>query len=190
MPGFTLRNNAPTFSVTFIFVGRLLDSLASLSLGLGNSACPSILPGSWPSFFSFVFPRSVVFPPSCRCEPARVHAAALCPSFWGPSRHFRPTPAILERVSYQRATRMKPLRSLENADPTRGSTAAGQTDGSNRNTARPRLTLNVPKEPSPWCDTCNRRFTVKHVVIECTEMGTHRGRTKVSNQIRQIFETS
>lgn len=39
--GLTLRNNAPTFSVTFIFVGRLVGSLASLSLGLGNSAYPS-----------------------------------------------------------------------------------------------------------------------------------------------------
>ena len=55
--GLTLRNNAQTFSVTFIFVGRLVGSLASLSLGLGNSACPfHILPGSGP-------PLS----PSCPC---------------------------------------------------------------------------------------------------------------------------
>lgn len=61
--GLTLRNNAPTFSVTFIFVGRLVGSLASLSLGLGNSAYPSTFYPAllWPTSFSFVSVSRAVF---------------------------------------------------------------------------------------------------------------------------------
>ena len=112
--GLTLRNNAPTFSVTFIFVGRLVGSLASLSLGLGNSAYPfHILPSSGP-------PLS----PSCLCFSRRSFSffptwftILLLVSLSGPSYRFRSVPAILERVSYQpAAARMVPLRSLENID--------------------------------------------------------------------------
>jgi len=69
--GFTLRNNALTFSVTFIFVGRLVDSPVSLSLGLRNNACPSAVP--------WMCPRA---------------------AFTGPSIRLQSTPVILERASY------------------------------------------------------------------------------------------
>ena len=97
--GLTLRNNAPTFSVTFIFVGRLplalfLSLSLSLSLRLGNSACPSTLCPPPPPLFSRLFfflslPHSLdhARPPTPR------------PPLSGPSHRFRSAPAILERVS-------------------------------------------------------------------------------------------
>lgn len=82
-------------SLSFSLVGCLSLPLSfSLSLRLGNSACPSTLcpPPPPPSLFSRLF---FSFSPS----PTLDHAPPLLAALSGPAHRFRSAPAILERVS-------------------------------------------------------------------------------------------